>query len=120
MKTRSLAFSALILVTLAACWGPVKPGSSGDAGTAGQGGSGGDTCASCGDVVLSGRPSTTLCNTSANFFESLQTCACDQGPCGATCYNSLCSGAAADTDCKTCLQSMCATNYAVCAKDTSH
>jgi hypothetical protein len=115
---RTFVLSA-ILVSLVACWGPVKGGST-SGGDAGTGGSGGDTCASCGDVALGGEPSTSLCTTSANVFESLQTCACDQGPCAATCYNSLCSGAAADAECKTCLQSMCATNYAVCAKDTSH
>lgn len=117
---KSVLFAVVVFLSLPACWGPAKQGSTGDAGTAGQGGTGGDSCSSCGDVVLKGEPSTRLCATSANAFEALQTCACDSGPCAATCYNTLCSGAAADAGCQTCMQSMCATSYAVCSKDTSH
>lgn len=112
---RNTFFGAVILVSLAACWGPVKGTSSSGGGT---GGAGGDSCAACGDVV-SGEPKTALCSSSASFFAAIEACACGQGQCAATCYDSLCSGFAADAACQTCMQSMCASSYALCAKDSS-
>ena len=114
---RLAILGGLFVATLAACWGPAKPGSTSSAG--GQGGSGGDTCSSCGDVALHGEPSAGLCTTSANLFEAVRTCGCDSGPCAASCYESLCSGLAANAACQTCMQSKCASSYALCAKDAS-
>jgi hypothetical protein len=108
---------AVALALLSACGGVHSQ--SGDAGSGGAGGSGGSSCASCGKVVSGSQPSTALCTTSANLFESLQTCACDQGPCGADCANSLCNGAGADAACKTCLSLKCASANSLCSKDAS-
>lgn len=113
---------ALALVALTACWGPAKPSSTGGGGAGGgdTGGAGGDSCSSCGDVALRGEPSTAICANSVNFFTSLQGCGCDQGPCAASCYESLCSGLAASSDCQKCMTSMCASTYALCSKDSAH
>jgi len=114
---RTACLGALFVIALAACWDPSKHPQK-DGGVTGNGGAG--SCSTCGDVVLAGAASTSLCTPSGALFESLQTCACDQGPCGATCYNSLCMGGAADGDCKTCMLSKCASSFANCSNDASH
>ena len=121
MGMRTALLLPVLVLPLCACWNITTTGHDGGVEGVSDSGAGGQasTCIPCGRVLLDGDASTSLCNASADLFEQLQTCACDQGPCGTDCYNSLCMGGAADEGCKTCLEGQCAGNFANCSNDAA-
>jgi hypothetical protein len=112
------ALLASLLFTLAACWNITPSNHDAGAGAGGEGGGSAGTCATCSEAAFVG---TTLgmCQASSALFSQLQGCACDPNHCAAECTDSICGGAPADTTCKSCLGSQCASNYSNCSSDQS-
>ncbi|MBK9260345.1 MAG: putative metal-binding motif-containing protein [Polyangiaceae bacterium] len=91
-------------------------GSGGSGGGGGSGGSGG-ACTTCDQAVKAtglGAPADPFCTPASEAaFDALKTCTCTD--CMTDCGSNICTGAAATTECSTCVMTNCSTQNLDCA-----
>lgn len=122
MKERACLVAGVVVVSVAAAFGCASSSTSSSQSSSGTheivGSSSSGGCNTCGDVVSMGYPSKALCKGEAGTdYEGLETCMCDQGPCGGSCQNTACNGKAADDACTMCLSMECTTFWQACMTD---
>jgi hypothetical protein len=96
-----------------AAGGALAAGGSSAQGGAGAGGVCVDSCAQAitdGYVTCSG-------SVADPFYQALYACACGASPCAMVCQFELCVGQASQTDCGTCLLSVCTQQYNDCSNN---